>query len=156
MSNQNTAWSPVPIRFIIGIGFIYHGAIKLFSGAGHEMFVRMLNDIGIPAATVASWLVGLVEFAGGIAILLGTFLSIASIVLIIDMLVAMFMVNLPNGFDVMNVTVMIEAGPTYGMPGFEINLLYIAGLVSLLLTGAGNWSLDVFRSKSPEAPVTES
>ena len=74
------------------------------------------------------------------------------------MLVAMFMVNLPNGFDVMNVTVMIEAGPRYGMPGFEINLLYIAGLVSLLLTGAGNWALDVFRSTSnaEQPPATES
>ena len=40
------------------------------------------------------------------------------------------------------------AGPVFGPPGVEINLLYIAGLVSLMLTGAGALSVDAMRRKS--------
>jgi putative oxidoreductase len=42
----------------------------------------------------------------------------------------------------MNVTGMTDAGPEFGMPGYEVNLLYIAALAALLLGGAGAASLD--------------
>ncbi len=151
MFKPSISWGPMSIRIIIGIGFIYHGFIKLFTSWGHDIFLRMLNDIGLPGATFFSWLIGAVEFFGGLAILLGAFVSIASIILIINMLVAMLSVNLAQGFDVMNVTVMVEAGPKYGMPGYEINLLYIAALITLFITGAGIYSIDKYlegRSKT--------
>lgn len=144
MTKLSTAWGPMAIRIIIGIGFIYHGSIKLFTSWGHDIFLRMLNDIGIPGAIIISWVIGAVEFFGGIAILLGAFVSIASIILILNMLVAMFSVNISQGFNVMNITVIIEAGPKYGMPGYELNLLYIAALISLLITGAGLFSIDKY------------
>lgn len=147
MSNNAIAWGPVPIRMIIGLGFIYHGFIKLFTSVGHDNFLRLLNDIGVPAAEVISWVIGGLEFFGGIALLFGAFMTITNILLLLNMAVAMLWVNLPNGFDLMNVTVMIEAGPKFGVPGIEINLLYIAGLVSILLTGAGNFSVDKFRGE---------
>ncbi|HED09004.1 MAG TPA: DoxX family protein [Ignavibacteria bacterium] len=153
MSKLSTAWGPMSIRVIIGIGFIYHGFIKLFTSWGHDIFLRMLTEIGIPGATVISWLIGAIEFFGGIAILLGAFVTIASIILILNMLVAMFTVNISQGFNVFNVTVMVEAGPKYGLPGYEINLLYIAGLITLLIAGAGMLSIDKYlkeRSK-PES-----
>lgn len=142
MSNNTTTWGPVPIRILIGFGFIYHGFIKLFTSIGHENFLRLLNSIGVPLPNIISWLIGGLEFFGGIAVLAGAFVTITNILLILDMVVAMFWVNLPSGFNLMNVTVLIEGGPKFGIPGLEINLLYIAGLVSLLLTGAGNYSVD--------------
>jgi len=147
MSKNTIVWGPVPIRLIIGVGFIYHGFIKLFTSVGHENFLRLLNEIGVPLSGVISWVIGGLEFFGGIAIILGAFMTITNILLLLNMAVAMFWVNLPNGFDLMNVTVMIEAGPKFGVPGLEINLLYIAGLVSMLLTGAGNYSVDKFREE---------
>ena len=145
-------FSPLPIRLLLGIGFVFHGYIKLFTSIGHENFLRLLNEIGVPAAGFFSWLVGGVEFFGGIALLLGFFTTVTSILLLVDMLVAMFWVTLPNGFDVMHVTVLIEAGPKFGVPGLEINLLYIAGLLSLLLSGAGAYSIDRYcLSDSPSA-----
>lgn len=153
MSKLSTAWGPMSIRIIIGIGFIYHGFIKLFTSWGHDIFLRLLTEIGVPGATVISWVIGAVEFFGGIAILLGAFVTIASIILILNMLVAMFTVNISQGFNAFNVTVMVEAGPKYGIPGYEINLLYIAGLVTLLIIGAGMLSIDKYlqeRSK-PES-----
>ena len=150
MLNNTTAWSPVPIRMVIGVGFIYHGFIKLFTSVGHDNFLLLLNDIGVPAAEVFSWGIGALEFFGGIALILGAFMTITNILLLVNMAVAMFWVNFPNGFDLMNVTVLIEAGPKFGVPGLEINLLYIAGLVSMLLTGAGNYSVDKFREGKAE------
>jgi putative oxidoreductase len=58
------------------------------------------------------------------------------------MLVAMFTVHLPHGFNFMNMTGMTAEGPTFGMPGFETNLLYISILTALWLTGAGPWSIE--------------
>ena len=71
MFKPSPAWAPMSIRIIIGIGFIYHGYIKLFTSWGHDIFLRMLTDIGIPGATLVSWVIGAVEFYGGIAILIG-------------------------------------------------------------------------------------
>lgn len=155
MQRLFSAWGPLPVRVIIGIGFVYHGFVKLFTAPGYEMFVRLLGDIGMPAPVLMARGVGIVEFFGGAMILAGAFLNLAAVLLILDMLVAMFTVTLPQGFGIMNVTVMIEAGPRFGMPGFEINLLYLGGMISLLLTGAGKLSVDALRGrKSSEAPAS--
>lgn len=130
------------LRFIIGFGFLYHGTPKLFSSAGHEGFVGMLQMIEVPAAGLTAWLVGIVEVAGGMMLIAGAWVALAAVPLIVNMLVAMFTVHLPNGFNFMNITGMTEAGPQFGMPGAEVNLLYIAGLVTLALGGAGVFSVD--------------
>lgn len=134
-------WAPMPLRLVIGFGFLYHGLPK-FSGQGHEMFVGMLQNIGIPAAGLMSWVVAIVEVFGGVALIAGAFVSVVSVLLIIDMLVAIFMVHLPAGFNFMNITGMTEAGPQFGMPGYEVPLLYLAGLLALFLRGPTHMSVD--------------
>ncbi len=79
---------------------------------------------------------------GGIALIVGAFGSIASVLLIINMLVAMFSVHLSNGFNFMHITGMTDAGPVFGMPGYEVPLLYIAGLLALCLRGPSHMSVD--------------
>ena len=93
MTNGWSKWAPLPLRLSIGFGFVYHGFPKLFSAGGHEMFVGMLPKIGVPAAGMTAWAVGDVEWLGGIALIVGSFGSIASVLLIINMLVAMFSVH---------------------------------------------------------------
>lgn len=139
-------WWPIPLRLMLGFGFLYHGLPKIVSSQGHAMFVGMLQGIGVPAPGFMAWVVGFVEVAGGFALLAGAFVAIAAVPLIIDMLVATFTVHLPHGFSFMNVTGMTDAGPTFGMPGMEITLLYIAGLAALLIGGAGAWSVDARRA----------
>ena len=148
MTNVLSKWAPLPLRLIIGFGFVYHGFPKLFSAAGHDMFVGMLQSIGVPAAGMMAWAVGSVELLGGIALIAGAFVSIASVLLIINMLVAMFSVHLPNGFNFMHITGMTDAGPVFGMPGYEVNLLYIAGLLALFLRGPSHLSVDGALAKS--------
>jgi putative oxidoreductase len=41
-------------------------------------------------------------------------------------------------------------GPQLGPPGYEINLLYIACLVALILGGAGPLSIDALRRRRQE------
>ncbi len=142
MQSSWSKWAPMPLRLVIGFGFVYHGFPKLFSSQGRQMFQGMLEGIGVPAAGLMAWAVGIVEVLGGLALIAGAFVAVASALLIIDMLVAVFAVHLPVGFNFMNITGMTEAGPQFGMPGYEVPLLYLAGLLALFLRGPTHMSLD--------------
>ena len=131
---------------LLGIGFVYHGFPKLFSSAEHEGFVAMLQGIGVPASALTAWIVAIVESLGGLALIAGAYVAVAAVPLAVNMLVALLTVHLPMGCSFMNITGMSEAGPTFGMPGYEVNLLYIAGLVALILGGAGALSIDEMRA----------
>jgi len=120
---------------MLGVGFIYHGWLKVFSPGGHRLFAGMLGSLGLPAPELTAWLVAWAEIVGGLALIAGAFVAIVSAVLIVDMLVAMFTVHLPNGFNFINITSMGKQGPEFGMPGAEVNLLYIAGLLALVIGG---------------------
>lgn len=133
-------WAPVPIRLIIGFGFLAHGWAKLSRGPAG--FAKLLEQIGAPMPEVTAWVSTLIEILGGLAILAGVFVAIVSVPLIITMLVAMFTVHLRYGFSAINTIGLTPAGPQFGPPGYEINLLYIAGLLALILGGAGPFSID--------------
>ena len=142
MNQTLSKWAPMPLRLILGVGFLYHGAPKLFSAPDHQMFLGMLQGMGVPAAGLMAWVVGIVEVLGGLALIVGAFVSVASALLIANMLVALFAVHLPNGFNFMNITGMTDAGPQFGMPGYEVPLLYLGGLLALLLRGPSHMSVD--------------
>ena len=142
MIKTTIKWAPLPLRMVLGAGMMYHGYPKLFSTQGHQAFEGMLSQIGISAPTILSYLVGVVEFFGGMMLIAGAFVGVVSVFLIVNMLVAAFTVHLPHGFNFLNVTGMTDAGPTFGMPGYEVNLLYMAGLLSLILSGDGALSFD--------------
>lgn len=137
--------APLPLRLILGFGLAYHGFPKLFSAEGHAGFVGMLEGIGVPAPGATAWLVGIVEFVGGLMILIGAFTAVAAALNVIDMLVAMFTVHFPAGFSFLNITGMGPEGMTFGLPGYEVNLLYIGGLLALILGGPGALSVDAAR-----------
>jgi len=144
------AWgdmAPIPLRLMLGFGYMYHGYPKLFSTAGHDGFVGMLAGLGIPLPEAMAWLVGVLEFFGGLALLAGAFVAVVAALLIVNMLVAMFAVHWEAGFNFMN----MAADGSFGMPGYEVPLLYIAGLVALALGGAGIWSVDRARRERAAA-----
>jgi len=91
--------------------------------------------------------VTLLEIFGGLTLLTGAFVALVSIPLILLMLGAMFTVNIKYGFSAVNTIGLTPEGPQLGPPGYEINLLYIAGLVALILGGAGPLSIDALRSR---------
>jgi putative oxidoreductase len=140
LSKKYSQWAPLFIRLIIGYGFMAHGWAKLSRGpAGFE---KLLQQIGAPLPHITAWIVPFVELFGGLAIIVGAFVTIVSIPLIIVMLVAMFTTHIKYGFSSINTFGLTTSGPLFGPPGFELNLLHIAGLLSLILGGAGIFSVD--------------
>ena len=138
-------WVPVPIRAIIGVGFIVHGWAKW--SRGPAAFAELLKQANVPLPVANAWLVTLLEIFGGLAILTGAFVAIVSIPLIFTMLGAMSIVNIKYGFSAVKTIGLTPAGPQLGPPGYEINLLYIACLVALILAGAGPVSIDSLRKR---------
>jgi putative oxidoreductase len=145
-------WGLVPLRLVVGFGFLAHGWAKWCRGPAG--FGRLLAQIGVPLPAATAWVVTLTETLGGIAIMAGALVAIASVPLIISMLVAMFSVQLPFGFSSVNTIGLTPSGPVFGPPGYEINLLYIAALLALALAGPLPWSVDQWlRRRRASGPV---
>jgi putative oxidoreductase len=137
-------WALVPLRMIIGFGFFAHGYAKLSRGVGG--FGGVLGAIGVPAPLASAWLTTLVEIVGGLAIVAGVYVPFAVVPLVIVMLTAMFTVHLPNGFSSIKLMSVTAEGAKFGPPGYELNLVYIAALVTLALGGASPYSFDSWRA----------
>ena len=131
----SSRWAVVPLRLVVGCGFLAHGLAKWSRGPAN--FGRLLHQVGVPMPTAAAWLVTLLEVFGGLAILVGAFVALASVPLIASMLVAMFTVQVRYGFSSVNTIGLTSSGPVFGPPGYEINLLYIASLVAIAVLGPG-------------------
>jgi putative oxidoreductase len=114
------------MRVACSLPFIYHGAAILFgafNGPGPHNFAAFMK-----APDAIGYLVGLAQFAGGIAILLGALLRVGAACVIIVMLGAVFMVHLPHGYDV-----------SHG--GMEYALTELLLSIGLLFAGPGKFSL---------------
>src|SRR5262245_16137527 len=144
-------WAPLPLRLVIGSGFLAHGWAKL--SRGPEGFARLLEQIGAPLPEVTAWVSTSIELLGGLAILAGAFVAAVSIPLIAMMLVAMFTVHLRYGFSAINTIGLTADGPQFGPPGYEVNLLYISGLLALILGGAGPFSIDLLLARPAREPA---
>ena len=144
-------WAPLPLRLILGYGFMAHGWAKL--SRGPEWFARLLEQIGAPLPEVTAWVSTFTEILGGLAILAGAFVAAVSVPLIVMMLVAMFTVHLRYGFSAINTIGLTADGPQFGPPGYEVNLLYIAGLLALILRGAGPFSIDRLLTRRKREPA---
>jgi len=142
---QGRLWAPALLRLVIGYGFMAHGWAKLSRGPAG--FARLLGQIGAPLPKVMAWAATLLELFGGAAIFLGAFVGIVGVPLIVMMLVAMFTVHLRYGFSSINTIGLTADGPVFGPPGYEVNLLYIASLMALMVGGAGAFSIDELRTR---------
>ena len=133
-------WAPIPLRLIVGYGFMQHGFAKLTRGP--EVFAAILNAIGVPAPHLMAWLTILVEVFGGLAVLLGALIPLASLPMVAVLLVAIFTVHLPYGFSSIKLISVNAGHAQLGPPGYETNLLYLACLATLVLGGSGPLAID--------------
>lgn len=114
------------MRFACALPFIYHGAAILFGafgGPGPTNFAAFMK-----APTAVGYLVGLAQFAGGIAILTGALIRVGTVCVIIVMAGAIYLVHRPNGYDISH------GGMEYALTEFLLAF-------GLLLAGAGKYSL---------------
>ncbi len=138
-------WAPIPLRLIVGYGFMEHGYAKLSKGP--EVFAAILHSIGVPAPHFMAWLTILTELIGGLAILLGAFVALVSLPMAALLLVAMFTVHLPYGFSSIKLMSVSSGHAQFGPPGYEVNLLYLACLAALVLGGSGPMAIDRYLRK---------
>jgi putative oxidoreductase len=135
-------WMPIPLRLIVGFGFVQHGFAKLQKGP--DAFASILHAMSVPAPHLMAWLTILTEILGGLAVLLGAMVALASIPMAAVLLVAIFTVHLPYGFSSIKLKAVTAAGAQFGPPGYECDLLYLACLAALVIGGAGPFSVDGF------------
>jgi putative oxidoreductase len=133
-------WAPIPLRLIVGLGFMEHGFAKLSKGP--DAFAAILHALAVPAPHLMAWASILTELLGGLAILLGAFVSLVSLPMAALLLVAIFTVHLPYGFSSIKLIGVTAAGAQFGPPGYECDLLYLACLVALVLGGSGPLAID--------------
>jgi putative oxidoreductase len=139
----------LPLRLIVGYGFLAHGYAKL--ARGPDVFIGVLHAIGVPFAFFLGWATIIIELAGGLLVLLGAFVPLASAPMIVVLLVAIVTVHLPNGFSSIKLLSYDASGAHFGQPGYETDLLYLAALLALCFGGAGPLSLDGYVS-APRSP----
>jgi putative oxidoreductase len=133
-------WAAIPLRLIVGYGFMEHGFAKLSKGP--EVFAAILHAIGVPAPHLMAWLTILTELIGGLAILLGAFVPLVSLPMAGLLFVAILTVHLPYGFSSIKLMSVISGRAQFGPPGYEVDLLYIACLAALVLGGSGPMAID--------------
>lgn len=133
-------WTPIPLRLIVGYGFMQHGFAKL--ARGPEAFAAILHTIGVPAPHLMAWLTILTELLGGLAVLSGAFVTIVSVPMAAVLMVAMLTVHLPYGFSSIRLLGVTVTGPTFGPVGYEVVLLYLACLAALVIGGSGPFAVD--------------
>jgi putative oxidoreductase len=64
---------------------------------------------------------------------------------IVQLIVAILTVHLPYGFSSIKLLKIVDGRAQFGPPGYECDLLYIACIVTLVLSGPSAWSFDAYR-----------
>ena len=121
------------LRILVGFMFLQHGAQKLFGllggfGGQEGATAPLLSLMGFA---------GILEFFGGLAILLGLFTQPVAFILSGEMAVGYFMAHFPRSFSPV-----VNRG--------ETAVLYCLIFLLLATTGGGALSLDSLFKKKPE------
>src|ERR1700739_1984135 len=117
-----------------------HGFYKL--ARGPDAFATILHALGVPGPYFMAWSTILIEVLGGVAIILGAFVTLAALPMASLLVVAIFTVHLPYGFSSIKLLAVTASGAQFGPPGYESNLLYLACLATLVLIGSGPFAID--------------
>lgn len=145
-----SSWAAVPLRLIVGGGFMAHGVAKLSHGPEH--FNAMLGALGVPAPDVLGWATIVIEVLGGAGVLAGAWIPLLSVPMATVLVVAAGTVHWQYGFSSIKLQAITPEGARFGQPGYETDLLYLACLAALVLAGSGPWSVSRwFRRRTASA-----
>jgi putative oxidoreductase len=117
-----------------------HGGIKLFVPGGHENIAYLIGQLGVPFADAMGWVVGIVEFGGGLGIFLGLLFKLATVANILNIGSLLVLGAIAGG-----IPAPLPGGDP--LPEFREAFLILAGVVSLLLSGPGKFALRDYLGK---------
>ncbi len=130
-------WSLLILRVFLGIVIFPHGAQKIFGWFGGYGFAGTMANftdrMHIP--WVFALLAILAESLGSWGLIIGFLTRIAAFGVLCNMIVAILLVHLPNGF-------FMNWGGKQKGEGFEYHLLAIGICIALMIAGGGKWSVD--------------
>jgi len=136
------------LRVCVGAVFLVHGAQKRFGllgGPGLSGTASQLASLGLPSTMALAVALGVVEFGGGVLLILGSMTFWASLALLADVALIVWKLHYPHGLT-------LKGGLLPGAgPSAELHLIVIGALVCLMLGGPGAWSIDERRSQNLEA-----
>ncbi|HYK12239.1 MAG TPA: DoxX family protein [Gemmatimonadales bacterium] len=127
--NRFTPYAAVLLRIAVGLVFLHHGVQKMHMGAGGV--AGFFHSAGIPFATIFAYIVMAMETVGAVLLILGVIPRIIALAYVIEMLVAIFVVILPNHQQ---------------LP--ELEALLCAASLCLVASGGGPLSLQGLMKKS--------
>jgi putative oxidoreductase len=127
--NRARPAAPLVLRVVIGGLFVWHGIDKF--DVGISTIEDMFRTWGVPAPGITAPLSAVVEIVGGAMLVLGLGTRIAAMALSVVMVAAMLYVKQDVGI--------ISSQP---MPGAELDLALLAGLLAVIVLGPGRFSLD--------------
>lgn len=126
----------VILRVVFGLIFFAHGAQKVFGwfgGPGYGPIMHWFASQHIPVPL--AWLATAEEFAGGLTLTIGFLARLSALGIVVNMTVATLTVGLPNGL-------FMNWFGNQKSEGIEFYLLAIVIGSTLVLQGAGPWSID--------------
>lgn len=130
MNNKNLAL--LLLRIGVGLIFVLAGWGKL---TGIENVQGFFGNVGIPMAGIMAWVVAIVEFVGGLMVLVGYKIKLPSLLLAFIMVVAILTVKL---------------GGDGGFSGMRVDIMLLVTSLALAILGSGGYSVEGMLNKSPE------
>ncbi len=125
--SQFAKWGMLPLRIVVGLVFLMHGAQKVFV-FGLDGTADIMDKLGLPLPFVCAAIVITVELLGGLAFLLGVFARLAGALLAFEMVVAIMVARWHGGF--------------FAPYGYEFEFTLLGACLTFALNGPGRMSLE--------------
>ncbi|MFD2146335.1 DoxX family protein [Mucilaginibacter antarcticus] len=135
-------YSPLILRIGLGLVMSVHGAQKVFGWFGGYGFSGTISffTTTMHLPWIIGFLVIIIEFVGAIALLAGIFTRVASVAIAGVLIGIVITSHIQFGF-------FMNWGGAQKGEGIEYFLIYLAGMISLAITGGGVFSVDRSISK---------